>query len=71
MNRHQTADGRLRFVVDRLINGEGYVIVDRTWREPMIGPYPLTRAGRRTAERRAADFNEDPSTIPPRQEGTP
>lgn len=50
-----------RFVVEALINGEGFVVVDRTWREPMIGPY----ARRERAQARADVFEADPSQVPP------
>lgn len=57
---------RPRFVVDALINGEGFVIVDRWWKEPMIGPY----SKRQRAETRAAEFEADPSKVPPKVEGS-
>lgn len=50
-----------RFEVWPLISGEGFVIVDRQYRVPMIGPYPSGAKGRRRAESRAAQFEADPS----------
>lgn len=50
---------RPRFVVDSLISGEGYVVVDRWWIERMIGPYANSKNGRETAESRCAAFNAD------------
>jgi hypothetical protein len=53
-----------RFEVRALLSGEGYVIVDTTWKVPMIGPYPMSGAGRKRAVARAAEFEADPSKVP-------
>jgi len=47
-----------RFVVDSLINGEGFVIVDRWWLNPMIGPYRV----KADALRRCAEVERDADT---------
>lgn len=54
-----------RFEVRALINGEGWVIVDTAWEHPMIGPYPRAAHGKLLAMSRAAEFEADPSSVPP------
>ena len=46
----------VRFEVRALMSGEGYVIVDTQWIEPMIGPWPLTKKGLEAARLRAVEL---------------
>jgi hypothetical protein len=43
----------MRYEVRKLINGVGYVVVDTTWKEKMMGPF----INKQDAEKRCKEMN--------------